>query len=56
VRVPVLAGRQTPAVVSTGSHAGYQQLVNVLEGGDEMYIGGGLLALIIIILLLVWLF
>jgi hypothetical protein len=47
---------QTRASVSTARPGGYQQVVNVLEGGDEMYIGGGLLALIIIILLLVWLF
>jgi hypothetical protein len=39
--------------VVRGYYRGYG---NDAEGGDEMYIGGGVIALIIIILLLVWLF
>ena len=49
--------RPQTCVVSIGGLDGYQQRQRVpdAEGGD-MYIGGGVLALIIIILLLIWLF
>jgi hypothetical protein len=35
---------------------GYPERVSYSTKGGEMYIGGGVLALILIILLLVWLF
>jgi hypothetical protein len=54
--LPVRPGRANVDRVSMPAGQGYYECGNDAEGGDEMYIGGGVLALIIIILLLVWLF
>jgi hypothetical protein len=46
-----------PHSVSTERSSGYQGEVNEPDSKEtEMYIGGGVLALILIILLLIWLF
>ena len=50
------AGQTHAPEVSIPAALGYYESGNDAEGGDEMYIGGGVIALIIIILLLVWLF
>lgn len=49
-------GKPGAPLVSIPVALGYYESGNDAEGGDEMYIGGGVIALIIIILLLVWLF
>jgi|SoiMetStandDraft_2_1073263.scaffolds.fasta_scaffold04566_3 hypothetical protein len=54
--MPGAAARQTRGFGSaTSAGISYAATVPDAEGGD-MYIGGGVLALIIIILLLIWLF
>jgi len=55
--VPVACAPQTRAC---GLNARHERVSGVRQPtaneGDEMYIGGGVLALILIIILLVWLF